>query len=31
MTTAIAYIFTPDIRIVMKANVMALRPLASGP
>ena len=29
MTKAIAYMFTPDIRIVMKAKVTALSPLAT--
>ncbi len=30
ITTAIAYMLTPDIRMVMKAKVIALSPLASG-
>ena len=31
MTTAMAYIFTPDIKMVMTAKVTALRPLAAVP
>src|SRR5579872_7410331 len=31
MTTAMAYMFTPDIMMVITANVTALRPLASDP
>ena len=31
ITTAMAYMLTPDIRMVITANVIALKPLASEP
>ena len=31
MTTAMAYMFTPDIRMVIKPKEIALKPLAAGP